>query len=119
MTSMSSSASIRSFSPRRTVTWSSARRIRRRFVLSAITRARTGARRNVDSDENRRALPRSRFYLHVPAHQRRALPHADEPESLIFHIDVSLETDPIVLHHEQDGIVSPLEDDLDMPRAGV
>src|SRR5436190_4333818 len=119
MTSMSRSASIRSFNPRRTVTWSSARRMRSRFVVSAMTRARTGARGNVDSDENRRALPRSRFDLQATAYERRTLPHADEPESLTFHTAVSLETDPVVLDHEQDGIVAPLEDDFDMPSAGV
>src|SRR5215475_15855117 len=102
MTSMSRSASIRSFNPRRTVTWSSARRMRRRFVFSAMTRARTSTRENVDSDENRRALPGSRFDLHVTAHERRALAHADEPESLTFHIAVSLEADPVVLNHEKD-----------------
>src|SRR5690242_11912442 len=116
---MSRSASMSSFSPRRTVTWSSARRMRSRFVFSAMTRARTEVRRNVDSDEHGCALSWSRFDLDARAHERRALPHADEPESVALHVSIRVETDPVVLHNEQDGIVSSLEEHLDVPRARV
>src|SRR5438045_2140831 len=119
MTSMSCSLSISSFNPCRTVTWSSARRTRSGRVFSAMAHDRAGVRRNVDSDENRRALSGIRFDLQATADQRRALPHADKPESVTLRITIALETDPVVLDDKKDGVGAPLEKHLDVPCAGV
>src|SRR4030095_790994 len=116
---MSCSLSIRNFNPCRTVTWSSARRMRSGCVLSATTRDPTGARGNGDSHEDRCALSARGFDLQVTAHERRPLLHADKPESVTARITIGLETYPVVLDNEEDGVGAPLEEYFDMPGAGV
>src|ERR1044071_1503357 len=119
MTSMSRSASIRSFSPCRTVTWSSARRMRSGCVLSATTHDRTGALGHGDAHENRRALSGRGFDLQATADERRALLHADEPESATSRLTIGVEANPVVLHDQEDGVMAPLEEYVDRACARV
>ena len=73
-------------------------------------------------EEYRGALARGRFDLDRCADEGGPLLHAEQPESLFrraFLCGVRIEPHAVVFDDEEDRVVMPLEDDVDLLSAGV
>ena len=119
ITSMSGWRSSSSFTPERTMPWSSAIRILTRPPPAAgvgVRRGRLGAPAGTSSSTVV-PLARARVDLERAAHQQRALAHAGEPEPLALLGEG--EAGAVVGDLQADPRVARLEAHLDAGRAGV